>query len=289
MVNNSLTAVIPIRDMSGKLTKVFQTILDSKSAGVQNILVVDTSIDGTYEELAKFLRDTNSQNVVLLSGNFGSAGMARNAGLSQVRTNFVTFWDSDDEPIPRIYLEAISEIGNLQNVMVVGNFEEIQLNQLHVLPTMHQQETQQLIRFARKPGIWRTIFSYDLVKELEFSPIPMGEDQEFLIQVLLQDPEVIFKNELFYRYHTGYDNQATGSKEKKLLNYLVFDSSAKRIREQNYQVPFPVTGMFIFQFLGMLKNSRPGISIKRIPNFFKTLFRMVLSRMNQMSRKVSEN
>jgi glycosyltransferase involved in cell wall biosynthesis len=286
VVAQSLTAVIPIRDMSGKLEKVFNTITISSSLNIQNILVVDSSTDGTYEELEEFLNRVKPQNTRLLAGNFGSAGEARNAGLLRVRSNFVTFWDADDEPNPGMYQDAISKVDNVKNAVIVGNFEEIRLDQKPITPKKRMQIGKQPIMFARKPGIWRTIFSYSLIKELKFSSLPMGEDQEFLIQTLLLDPEVIFNNEVFYKYHTGHDGQATSSKAKKRLNYLLYDSTLVRVHQRKHPVPLLVVYMFIFQFFGMLKNSDIGISLRRIPNFARTLVLIGISRVSTKNRRV---
>lgn len=286
MVTNSLTAVIPIREMSGKLEKIFNTIMTSSALNIQNVLVVDSSTDGTYEELVEFLSGKKLQNVLLLAGNFGSAGETRNVGLLRVKTNFVTFWDADDEPIPKMYQNAISKVYNEQDAMIIGDFEEIRLNQEHILPKARRQDGNKPIMFARKPGIWRTIFSYNLVKELKFSSLPMGEDQEFLIQTLLRNPEVIFENEIFYKYHTGHEGQATSSKAKKKLTYLLYDSTLMSVHQQKYLVPPTVLYMFVFQFFGMLKNSTPGISISRIPDFVRTLVLIGITRVSAKNRKV---
>ncbi len=279
MVEPILTAIIPIREMSGRLQNLFQAIESTRMLPIRLILVIDSSRDGTYEEVNEFLTNYDRQKIMLIVGDFGSAGFARNAGLEHIKTKFVTFWDSDDIPFPDAILKALNKSRDLEVDFIVGAYD-----QMNVQNSMLTQENNtsgffKMIHFARKPGIWRIVFKTEVVSKFKFTSLKMGEDQEFISQCFMCSQLVEFSNENFYRYFRGQKEQATSSKANQSMNFQLFDATSEIIVENSYKAPRVVLFMYIFQFLGMVRRAGVVEYCRRVPTFVAVLSKVVMIKM----------
>ena len=75
------------------------------------------------------------------------------------------------------------------------------------------------------PGIWRYVFSRNVFGELRFPPLAMGEDQDFLVEVLLKEKDIYIFGEPVYTYTVGGGTQLTRNRSalkdvSKSLDYL---------------------------------------------------------------------
>lgn len=279
MVMPILTAIIPIREMAGRLQNLFTTIESSRGLPIRLILVIDSSTDGTLEEIQRFLLEEDHERTQIVVGNFGSAGFARNAGLKSIRTEFVTFWDSDDIPSPQICVDTLESLQNAKVDFIIGAFDEINLKDAVTKVNKQSASYSSLIRFAHKPGIWRIIFKSSLISEIKFSSLVMGEDQEFLARCFVISQAFTFSNRRFYCYITGHKDQATSSPIKLKMNFQLFDSTTQIIRETSYKIPKVVFFMYFFQFISMIRRSKQKDFSKRLPIFIATVFKVLSYRL----------
>ena len=173
------------------------------------VVVYDFSDDSTGDELKLICEKHDS--VTLVQGRFGNPGSARNAGLKLCRGNWISFWDCDDEPNVDEYLLLIEKIGIVNPDIGFGRFKVFNENSKLVTesPTWNSEVEENLEIVARNPGIWRIVFSRDLIKDLAFEPLRMAEDQIYIAEAIVKASKVTFFDNLIYTYFTGSDYHLT--------------------------------------------------------------------------------
>jgi glycosyltransferase involved in cell wall biosynthesis len=201
-----LTAIVPVSEMSGRLHNLENWLFAIHNLDIQVIIVHDYRDSETERQLLSIVKAVDSSKIVYLSGTFGSPGAARNAGLEQVESKFVCFWDSDDLPHPQSIvpqLEIYSEVCDI----LVGQYVQ-SLN--------HPEDMQQIKSkdcsindVAINPGLWRMIFRRDFISSVKFQKMRMGEDQLFLAEVMMLKPRMFFTHTVFYKYFVGHPGQLT--------------------------------------------------------------------------------
>jgi glycosyltransferase involved in cell wall biosynthesis len=205
-----LTVVLPVSKMAGKLEFFKEWMLLAQLKPISVIIVHDWRDAETEKELAQFLEAFNEENFRLVSGKYGSPGYARNAGLTNSLSEWVSFWDSDDLPNLENVFHAI-ETSTLDDEVLIGSFETIDSRKSVVKRCIVNDQWQ--IDVAKSPGMWRMVFRRNLLEEAKFSDLLMGEDQLFLIQNRIFDRRIRIFKDIFYSYQIMQEEQATRSKQ----------------------------------------------------------------------------
>ena len=127
-----------------------------------------------------------------------SPGLARDYGLSFVTTSWVTFWDDDDKPFPKVILESIA--ASIDSEMIVGQYVVRDFAREQILV---RKETVSLNQLSVDTGLWRIIFLTTLAKRVSFPNSFLGEDRLYVRSILLQRPKVSFASRIHYQYSIG--------------------------------------------------------------------------------------
>lgn len=199
----SLSVVIPVKYPSAHLSNISKIVEVCRQLEVQTVVVFDTSlVFADYEPDFNKLRSLNAE---IIAGDFGSPGQARNIGLEKTYGKWVAFWDADDEPNVQEYVRAISNFGSDYS-MIIGGFK-IMTNQgvISYIPAVNY-ESKSLVAH---PGIWRFLFRRELIGEIRFPHLKLGEDQVFLARIFSKHPAFRLVNNPFYIYKLGVEGQLT--------------------------------------------------------------------------------
>lgn len=216
-----LTIIMPITKMHNKLNNLEQVLIDLEQAPAIELRIVHDIQDSyTSQSLRTLLARFTSSKILLIEGEFGSAGKARNQGLTDIKTEFIMFWDSDDLPA----VKQIRDFLNTQNIslheLIVGQFIIID-PQGNVVKEHHSRN---IFSFALNPGIWRCIFKTAYLEGNNFPAYKVAEDQIFIGKYLQHVSRIEFVEECFYAYQVGDTNQTTMQSEN--LKYLYQSSLA---------------------------------------------------------------
>jgi hypothetical protein len=217
----TLSVICPVTKMHGRLDNLMKWIDEIRNLNVEAFIVHDIQDEKTGPELSKLLQGSGNPRVHLSQGFFGEAGSARNSVLKLCQGNWIAFWDSDD--CPRV-LDVMSEIDSKFDI-IIGEYE---VSHKGILEDTFRhygksfQENIDLVSF--NPGLWRCVFRRELLKEITFPKIKMGEDQDFLAQINWTQIKVKFANKSFYKYNVGDENQTTAVKNSRapILKSLKF-------------------------------------------------------------------
>ncbi len=194
--------------MSGKLQNLASWIENINELEMNIILVEDGGDTKTLMELNAILEPVDSKKVRLVSGIFGSPGAARNAGLELIEDGWVTFWDSDDVPMPSKYLEMVEEAELQSRDIAIGMYQDISfLAENFDAPDIRIGLT--LFEIALNPGIWRWAFHRKRIGSTRFNTLRMGEDQLFLMALEPFSSSLTYTREVVYKYFSNVEGQLT--------------------------------------------------------------------------------
>ena len=205
-----LTVVIPIYGPTYAAREMNLKSIVNSSEQVIMIIVADSFEASTRESLINLIKNKPLGSVQVIEGNFGNPGSARNAGLEIANTEWISFWDSDDQPDATKFLKMIAAAETEGYDIAKGEYQiSNPLTNYQFNVKNSEIAKGDMARHITDPGIWRYAFSKEVYKGLRFPPFRMGEDQDFLVQVLLQEKTILSFNENVYVYKVGDETQLT--------------------------------------------------------------------------------
>ena len=276
--------ICPVTNMAGRLQNFEKWIREiSTRTDVEVIVVHDLGDKTTGEELIEICE--NLRNVQIIEGYFGNPGSARNAGLQICVGTWITFWDSDDKPNVQNFLQLLESKPESNSEVCIASYAKF--NEVTKVLTNSSNWTNEFAKdiqtFSLNPGIWRIIFSGELLKGLNFKSLKMAEDQNFICDAVLKAKTLTFADYEIYTYYIGSQNHLTNNPEA-LQDLLPAFRNSKALIEDNGRVDIsPLLNIMAarqlvsgFRYgllktrLGLLKSSLAHGFILR-PSFLKAL------------------
>lgn len=206
----SLSIVIPLRNMSGKLNNLFTEIKWLVAENAEVILVNDGSVDNTSNEIADYiLKNRFQEEIVVINAKFGGPGASRNIGKEHVTRDWVCFWDADDTRNLQLMKAKIDL--NIETDLIVTDFQKINaLEKLEV--SQHKIVLSATYDLIVNGGLWRVIFNSKFIQNIDFLNLMVGEDLIYLAKVLDLSPKISKISQVTYFYHVGQEAQITNNK-----------------------------------------------------------------------------
>lgn len=112
---SSVTIVIPVLNREKFLPRLFRSVADVSYEDLEVVLVDNGSTDSSLSLCRSFAEDAPMVVKVLEQPKRG-ASSARNLGLSNCNTDWIYFFDSDDEMSPSFLEEIMPRVGDAQMV-----------------------------------------------------------------------------------------------------------------------------------------------------------------------------
>ena len=177
-----LSIICPIWNMEGKLQNL-QTWMSQISNFVEVVLVYDESSDGTISEINKIVgKNQRREQITIVSGRFGSPGLARNAGSAVASGDWVCFWDSDDIGFLSPVLEELRKrAGEKPDEIYCFGYHLMKPNGHLVKWTgWTNSQDSNLSLIALNPGLWRFCFPRQIAISRDFLPFEWQKINFFL-------------------------------------------------------------------------------------------------------------
>jgi glycosyltransferase involved in cell wall biosynthesis len=191
--------------MAGRLAHLEPLLNECISLGIEVVIVHDEQDSKTGDELREILTQVNSKMITLVTRSLYSPGKARNLGISIAQGDWICFWDSDDKPIPKDFLEMVRQATNSSHEVALGKFRLIKEGARKIYGN---SETE----IGRMPGIWRFAFKREFLDEDTFPDYRMGEDQVFLGRILVRTQKLFRYQGVVYEYNNDNLGQLTQSR-----------------------------------------------------------------------------
>lgn len=268
-----LTAVVPIFGPTYVSRKHDIEAILNQSRNTKIILVADSFEDNDKQSINELISNIPHEEIELIQGIFGNPGIARNSALDKVETDWFCFWDSDDSPDTELFVKMITDAQSGGFTIAKGAYRKVYANQeSEIISILHETPPSKSFEHLIDPGLWRYAFSTASHGLLRFPSQKMGEDQCFLVQALLSQPDVYQSKEVVYNYRIGYGAQLTSNLENvsDLKLSLVFLQDICNSNKSNKLGTKVVLTAYLKQCLTLLKY-RNQISIKSF-QIFKFLF-----------------
>jgi glycosyltransferase involved in cell wall biosynthesis len=219
----NLTAVIPIAHISGR-TETLSNILSQSSKSSVNFILVHDIQDLSNSQIIKNIYDKYSRkNDIFIEGYYGNAGQARNAGFQLCKTEWVCFWDSDDQVYVNKFVEMVEHAKELNFEIAMGliSVKSWSSSKPPCLSDKLINNTFFDLQIANFPAFTRMAFLTSLIKSKPFPDIKIGEDLIFLLLLNLPMKQIYLSNTEVYRYFIGSKNQTTFNYDIDIMNELL--------------------------------------------------------------------
>lgn len=234
-IDSALTIVVPVHNVSGRLSHLSSWLDQAQEFNVKVILVHDKSDDATGAELEALVRDKKCQNFSILNAEVRSPGLARNTGLLEVETKWFSFADADDIVHISALITLLKETKATGSDLGIGAYFSVDVksgSECLITPPKNNDEALAM-HVAQTMGLWRFIFLSEQFKEVRFTSHRMGEDFAFANIVLNQSVRIHTSSEIVYRYFHGGELNLTSN--KSIMNEMLevievikgFESSSK--------------------------------------------------------------
>lgn len=213
---NLITAVIPTNNFKSYENNFRQLLTSLQNLQIEVILVLDSEDDETHKRVNAILDEFKTVSIKVVSGFFGSPGLARNAGMNIASSEWLAFWDFDDHIFPQRWIDMCNQAAGHE--LAIGSYEVLDISDGSIYShVIDEPEFPRAV--ALSPGIWRMLFWKKSLLDLQFSNYKMGEDQLFLAQYKFYEKKTYLHQEIVYRYVKGNLNQATSN--QKLMTDLL--------------------------------------------------------------------
>ena len=171
---------MPVHRIDDRVSEIEQIIGSISGLPIQLVIVQDNYFFNF--NIVERIKGMDSEQIYVVSGEFGNPGAARNFGLGCVTGSWTAFWDSDDSPNASEFLKMINYAEASNSRLVAGFFEE--RNRKIKREGLVLKLTPILLRLQilLNPGLWRFAFKTESIKSIKFPEMIMAEDQLFLMK-----------------------------------------------------------------------------------------------------------
>lgn len=263
--NYVLGIIVPITKLMGKEQNLKKWLSHLPEGHIQIILIHDVQDKETALFLNEIVSIIHDSRVHLYEMSAKSPGVARNYGLKMCSAEWIQFVDSDDLPNIQGSLNLVSDHGS-QKKVIVGNYSVSRNGE--IFENLSSFCKDNLEMFAMNPGLWRIIFSRDLLNSKYFREFKMAEDQLFLLDLNFFSQKIIFSDKNIYTYFKNLDGQLTSS--KRSINDIsnVIPITANHLKKSSQEVSKYVAIFLIRQLITEFKNTKILKSPTLIGKFF---------------------
>lgn len=278
-----LSVIIPIGNLERDIENLYRIIDHVPESLVEVIFVLDDDKKMLEIDLRNYLDQIYMTNFKIIKSNARNPGGSRNLGIACAESEWIIFCDSDDMPNFENILGEIKR-DKCKSDVLIGSFEFENIRSKFVYERYFGNDSNQnWEEVAINPGIWRWVIKRELVLNLEFPNLSMGEDQFFILNLLAGNPIVKFSNELFYRYRLGSPSSLTSTKQNldDLVKILEFEFMSFNTDFHHKRVK----GYFIIrQILTLLRHGNLKLKTKSIIFLFFYMYKSPLSEFSHGSR-----
>ena len=229
-----ISAVVPVHGLENYLPTLKETLLNVARFPIDVVLIFDRISIGLTTEIRQFISENRMPRITIIEGHFGSAAAARNAGMAEVKTKWVAFWDADDSPDPLGYLTLVEraesesiEVGI--GIITVENIGDPTRTKSHSI----DEDSTILNQIAAFPGFTRMIFQTHFISGIQFQELFLVEDQCFLSDVFSRNPKIGYQPIALYTYFVGIPTQSIRSQRRYRDHALALQYIAHNLKSDS--------------------------------------------------------
>ena len=276
------SVIIPVGNFATNKENLASMIASAPTIDFEFIVVVDTVEAEGFEEISGMFKSKGDFNSQVLKSDYRNPGGTRNLGKAVAKSEWIMFCDCDDQPDFGGITAAIFESTTRDNVILASFNLRTQPHNVESY-FAHENLEERFLEIAHKPGLWRWILRKSAISNIDFQSLSMGEDQLFILECLIKNPEFKSSQNIVYTYNSGVVNSLTSAKTKirdlvEVIGFenekVIVDPQIKRLR--NYLV--------FKQILSLLQHGDMRTKLFSIRTEFRILNREVFLDQIRMLR-----
>ncbi len=203
--------VIPVFNKEKFIANTIKSVLQQRFVDYELIIVNDGSTDQSESKILSF----DDKRIKYFSKNNEGASIARNFGIEQAKSNFITFLDADDYWYPDFLEEMYASIHEFPEQSVFSGAIEIE-NRKNIIPAVYsipKQKPRMVVNYFEGSDMESVlctscaVFHKNVFEKVgQFDPVlRSGQDTDLWIRIGLHFP-IVFSFKILARY--VYDKQS---------------------------------------------------------------------------------
>lgn len=290
MIGKVLSVVVPIGPGENRISCVAEWLAIALAEEIEVILVHDSQDLSEKEKFKELIELNAHENLKGISVDCANPGQSRNEGLTHASSSWVTFWDSDDLPLIKDFLNMVHTADSDGFEICIGGFrtKDVKSSELNYFSLLRNSKGV-LEEIAAYPRIWRFAFQLRLVKNIDFESFPMCEDQAFLLRAVSNLDAISYHPEPVYEYRIGSGKEITSIalKRKEILTSITWLHNNKETLSQYPLYEYFLVTQKLTSIKTNLKNDFKKISFAVLKNSrFKHI--SIVLRIMASRRKINE-
>ncbi|MCR4662928.1 MAG: glycosyltransferase [Endomicrobiaceae bacterium] len=237
-----ITIIIPVYNVEKYLKQCLDSIINQTFKDFECICVNDGSTDNSLQILQEYAKKDN--RIKIINQKNSGSSVARNNGIKNANTKYITFIDSDDW-ITENYLEVLYNKAEETKADIVrasykfyfqeeNSYKSAKIREIHKIN--NNSDIERLYKGYAGAFVWGKVYKTALIKDnnLLFYEGFTAEDCPFSALVYLYSKEISFiENELlFYR---KYNLSITSNTQKQLTDaFFNFITLTKDLQKRNF-------------------------------------------------------
>ncbi len=213
-----LSIIIPVYNAYQYLDQLIDCLVNQTYKDIEILLIDDGSTDGSGDLCDK--RSLLDNRVKVFHKSNGGQSSARNFGLKKAKGKYIAFADHDDVIHSKMYESMIKLLEKHNADVCACQFMGVQSSEIESLCfdsencTAREIEKKELIDDFFRPTwripVWNKVYRVDLVKDVQFKPYHLGEDNCFSYQIIKKCKKYLLCDNVFYyqRLH-GFNYEFT--------------------------------------------------------------------------------
>lgn len=205
-IKGLLSVIVPVYNVEKYLEKCVDSLIRQTYPNLQIILVDDGSTDVSGALCDKLAQADNRVEVIHQQN--GGQARARNAGLQNVKGQYIAFVDSDDYVALNTYELAIRAME--EHDADVVRFDFVSVSGSTTMPEMENNKPASILGIEdlidglaiqrTRLTVWNAVYRRDTVEGIGFVPDVIYEDVFFTNKILLKSSKEVLIDVPFYRY-----------------------------------------------------------------------------------------
>ncbi|MGB5920002.1 glycosyltransferase [Arcobacter sp.] len=279
-----ISVIVPIYNVEIYLEKCLDSVINQTMKDIEIILVNDGSTDNSFKIIHEYTKK-DSRIIVINQENKG-LGEARNSGIKEANSKYLSFIDSDDF-IEDTMLEELYNIAEKENSDIVKcrysriNEDSTPTNQFSKKVTSNFNKTyfKDILSLKYPSVAWNALYKKELFSKnnLKF-PDMYYEDIAFIFKLFFFSKSVTFSNSVLYNWRIR-EGSITRSINNKQIDdiFSIFDITYNFLNDYNcykqYKKEFIIR---CFKRINLLVKRTKEFSNKNsLPKYYKYIHKKI--------------
>lgn len=220
-MNNKLSVIVPVYNTGKYLLPLIESILGQTYRNIEVILVDDGSSDGSGVICDEFAK--KDERVKTIHTRNSGQSSARNIGLEIATGDLIAFADHDDLLHPQMYEIMVHTMFENNMPVCICDYASLQHEQFDEI-TFNNKEAETILISCEewlngffeptwRTPIWNKLYRKEVVENIRFGNLHLGEDNLFSYQVFKESRKAVFVHKTLYFQRMHGDNfEYTGTK-----------------------------------------------------------------------------